>query len=140
MKIVVDVNIILSALLKNSATRKIIFKSNSNFYFPELSLNKVKKYEREVILRSKLSKEEYLEVLTELFKYIKIVPVEQILVEWNHAKRIMEKIDEEDVIFIATALTLEDSIIWSDDRDFEKQDTVRVIKTKDLLKYFDLFK
>ena len=52
----------------------------------------------------------------------------------------MEKIDEEDVIFIATALTLEDSIIWSDDRDFEKQDTVRVIKTKDLLKYFDLFK
>ena len=49
------------------------------------------------------------------------------------AKRIMEHIDPEDVTIIATALSQEDSIIWSDDKHFDQQDEVPHLKTKEIL-------
>ena len=36
MRFVIDTNIILSALIKDSSTRKIILKSGWNFYYPEM--------------------------------------------------------------------------------------------------------
>ena len=45
----------------------------------------------------------------------------------------MEHIDPEDIVFIATALSISDSAIWSDDGHFEKQDKVKVLKTKDVV-------
>ena len=45
----------------------------------------------------------------------------------------MEHIDEEDVVFLSTALSISDSVIWSDDRHFEKQDKVKVLKTEDII-------
>ena len=53
---------------------------------------------------------------------------------WLKAKKVMEKIDEEDVVFVASALCLgKDTIIWSDDKDFDRQKEVKIIKTKDLV-------
>ena len=46
---------------------------------------------------------------------------------------IMGDIDEEDVPFIACALSIEDSFIWSDDKHFEKQAQILTLKTKDIL-------
>ena len=68
-----------------------------------------------------------------LFKYVKLVPTEEIEKNWDEAKKIMEHIDPEDVVFIATALSIDDSVIWSDDRHFEKQDKARVLKTEDMI-------
>ena len=59
------------------------------------------------------------------------------LIFWDKAKEIMEDIDKEDVVFIAAALSQENSIIWSDDKHFEKQDKVLVLKTKDMVTLFD---
>ena len=41
----------------------------------------------------------------------------------------MEKIDKEDVIFIATALAY-NATIWSDDTDFQKQNKIKILTTK----------
>ena len=68
-----------------------------------------------------------------LFKYIRLVPTEEIEKNWNEAKKIMEHIDKEDVVFIAAALSFTDSIIWSDDRHFGKQGKVKVLKTEDMV-------
>lgn len=137
MKIVLDVNIILSALIKDSTTRKIILESKLDFYFPESSLNKIRKYEGLVLQKSGITKEIFLEVLITLFKNIQLVSSETILRNWSKAIKIMAHIDEEDVIFVAAALGLEDSLIWSDDKDFEKQDIVKVLKTKDVVAIFE---
>ena len=56
--------------------------------------------------------------------------------KWDEAKQIMEHIDPEDVTFIAAALSQEDAVIWSDDRHFEKQDNVIILKTKDMVSLF----
>ena len=133
MKIIVDVNIILSALIRDSTTRKIILNSEFDLYFPEPSLHKIRKYKNYILEKSGLSEEEYNKLMATLFKYVRLVPTEEIEKNWSEAKKIMEHIDKEDVIFIATALGIIDSVIWSDDGHFEKQDKVKVLKTEEMV-------
>ena len=133
MKVITDVNVILSALIRDSTTRKIILNSEFDFYFPEPSLHKIRKYKSYILEKSGLIEEEYNKIMATLFKYIKLVPTEEIEKNWDEAKKIMEHIDPEDVVFIATALSIADSVIWSDDRHFEKQDKVKVLKTEDII-------
>src|SRR3989338_6637186 len=133
MKIILDVNVILSALIRDSTTRKIILNFEFDFYFPEPSLHKIRKYKDYILKKSGLTEEEYNKIMATLFKYIKLVPTEEIEKNWDKAKKIIEHIDKEDVIFIATALSISDSVIWSDDRHFEKQDKVKVLKTGDIV-------
>jgi predicted nucleic acid-binding protein len=40
------------------------------------------------------------------------------------------------VIFIATALSLKGSVVWSEDKGFEKQNKIGILKTKDMIKMF----
>ncbi len=134
MKVIPDVNVILSALIRDSITRKIILNSEFDFYFPEPSLYKIRKYKDYVLEKSGLTEEEYNKVIATLFKYIKLVPTEEIEKNWDESKKIIEHVDTEDVVFIATALSISDSVIWSDDRHFEKQNKVKSLKTKDIIK------
>ncbi len=71
-------------------------------------------------------------ILHTLLHGVRIIPPEEIMPYWDEAKKIMEHIDPEDVTFIAAALSL-NGLIWSDDRDFERQDKVLCLKTKDLV-------
>ena len=133
MRIILDVNVILSALIRDSTTRKIIFNSQFDFYFPEPSLHKIRKYKDYILEKSGLTEKEYDKLMAILFKYIKLVPTEEIRKNWGKAKKIMGHIDKEDAIFIAAALSIRDSIIWSDDKHFKKQDKVKVLKTGDMV-------
>ena len=136
MIIVVDVNPIISALIRDSSARSIIASANFDFCFPEPALQKIRKYKNYIIGKSGLSELEYLVILNTLLKFIRIIPIEEILHHWDNAKNIMEHIDPEDVAFIAAALSQDDAIIWSDDEHFEKQDKIKVLKTKDMTNLF----
>ena len=46
-----------------------------------------------------------------LFKYIGLVPIQEIGENWNEAKKIMERSDPEDIVFIAVALSISNSVI-----------------------------
>ncbi|MFA6462138.1 MAG: PIN domain-containing protein [Candidatus Woesearchaeota archaeon] len=137
MIIIIDVNILLSALIKDSTTRALILTSGQEFYFPEKSMQKIRKYKQYIKEKSGLSDLEFLKLFHILMKFIKIIPDEDLLEEWDNAKRIMEHIDLEDVTFIAAALSQEEAIIWSDDRHFEKQNAVITLKTKDVIDLFN---
>ena len=50
------------------------------------------------------------------------------------AKEIMDKIDKDDTKFIALALAVDNDGVWSDDRHFEMQTTIRIWKTSELAK------
>jgi predicted nucleic acid-binding protein len=132
MKLVIDVNVVLSALLKDSTTRKIILETSDDLHFPEASLEKIVKYKDYILEKSGLSAKNFDKLLETLFKYIKLVRTKDFENDWSEAMKIMGHIDQEDAVFIAAALAL-DAEIWSDDRHFEKQKTVNVRKTKDML-------
>ncbi|MEK6920414.1 MAG: PIN domain-containing protein [Nanoarchaeota archaeon] len=136
MKIIIDVNILFSALIRDSTTRTILVKSGFDFYFPEPSLHKIRKYKEYILEKTGLDEREYTQLISLLFNYIKLIPTEQIEKHWEEAKQIMAHIDEEDVTFIAAALGTTDSIIWSDDADFDKQQKIAVFKTKDIVLLF----
>lgn len=136
MKIILDVNVLLSALIKNSTTREIIVKSGQDFCFPESSLIKIRKYKDLILKKSGLSEKEFLVVLHSLLKFVRIIPLEEISNNLSEAKEIMEHIDPEDVIFIATALNYRDVVIWSDDKHFDKQDSIIVLKSDQMVNLF----
>ena len=107
-KVVVDTNIIISALMKDSVTREIIFNFSGKLYFLSFSMDELKKYEQYIIDKTKQDKME-------------------------EAKAIMEHIDPDDTPFIAAAI-LTGGDIWSDDKHFEKQKRVKVWKTSEIYK------
>jgi predicted nucleic acid-binding protein len=137
MKIVVDVNPILSALIKDSSSRKIIVNPKFEFHFPEPALQKIRKYKSYIIEKSGLSELEYLVMLYTLLNFITLVSTEKILQYWREAKEIMGHIDPEDVAFIAASLSNEKVPIWSDDAHFKKQNKIVIFTTKDLIDLLD---
>ena len=141
MKIIIDVNVFISASIRNSMTRGLLINSGYEFCFPEPSLHKIRKYQSYILEKSGLSELEFLVVLHTLLRFVRIIPFEEIAAYWDKAQEIMEHIDPEDVTFIAAALSQKNAIIWSNDRDFERQDQVICLKTKDLVQlgaYFQM--
>lgn len=75
-------------------------------------------------------------ILNNLFKFIRLIPTEEVMFHWENAKRIMEHIDPEDVTFIAAALSQGDAVIWSEDKHFDKQKSLPILKTRDFVNLF----
>lgn len=137
MRLIIDTNILLSALIRDSMTRKIIVKSDWKFYYPEMSFHEIRKYKDLAIKKSGVDESDYNKLLNKVLSYINFIPDEKIIENLDKAKKIMQNIDSDDVVFISASLGIEDSIIWSDDSDFEKQNEVKFLKTQDIVKLFN---
>ncbi len=136
MIVVIDTNILISALIKDSLTRDILIGSGMDFVYPEISLHEIRKHERLIMEKSSLTKNNLDTLLARILDYVVLVPTEVIEEHLDEARKIMLDIDPKDVVFIAAALSFENPVIWSDDRDFDKQDRVRVVKTERLARLF----
>jgi predicted nucleic acid-binding protein len=49
------------------------------------------------------------------------------------AHKIMGHIDLKDVPYMAAALTFEGSVIWSNDKHFDMQSKIKVVKTREMI-------
>ncbi len=136
MRIVVDTNIIIAALIKDSITRKIIVESGWEFYYPEISIHEIREHKNLILEKSGLSENEYLELLKKLLSYINIVPQEMFFSEMTQAENLIGAYDPDDVVFLATALAMHNSIIWSNDPVFSKQGAIKALETKHILIIF----
>lgn len=133
MRIILDSNILIAALLRDSIVRKILIESDLYFLLPEVSLDEIRRHEDELVRKSKIAVDEFRAFLERLLQYIEVVPTETLRLREREAKRIMAEIDPGDVPFIAAALAFEDAVVWSDDKHFKRQDAVSVVNTKELL-------
>lgn len=136
MILIVDSNILISALIKDSKTREIIVKADQRFLIPEMVIEEVRKYKDLIIEKSGMSDEEYNQLFEKLLNYIELIPTELIEKNLEEALAIMRNIDKKDAAFIAAALSYPDSKIWSDDEHFERQTRIQVFKTKDIALMF----
>lgn len=132
MKLIIDSNIIISALIKDSKTREIILKSGFEFLHPERALKNIDKYKEEIIEKSGLNLSEYEKLLESLIESILLIDSDKFLYKLDEAKKIMIN-DIEDVPFVALALSVENDGIWSEDKHFEKQDKIRIWKTREIV-------
>ena len=75
MKLVVDTNILLGALMKSSTTRSILLNPNHSFYIPEFVIEEVKKYSELISSKSGLSGEEIKLLFDILATNMNVVPL-----------------------------------------------------------------
>lgn len=132
MRLVIDTNIIISALIKDSVTRRILADQKFQFVIPEFALSEIDKYKEEIISKSGLNKTNYNLLLTEIMENVDVIPAVEIN-KVSEAIKIMDHIDPKDTVFIALALSIHNDGIWSDDKHFDQQNKIKVWKTKDLL-------
>ena len=133
MKLIIDTNILISSLLKDSTTREILLNESLNFYLPEIVLSEVNKYLPYIIQKSELSEEEIKKLLNNLLENLILVPIDEYEKKMDEGMKIIGNIDDKDTQFIALALSIENDGIWSNDKHFEKQKKIKVFKTIDTL-------
>ena len=131
MRIILDTNILVAALIRNSITRKILLHPELEFLVSEFIFEEVEKHHEEICHKSGLDANSFMLLLDLLKERFVFVPDEEIKHKPD-AKKIMEHIDVKDSIFIALALSTDNEGIWSEDKHFEKQKTVRIWKTQEL--------
>ncbi len=134
MRLVVDTNILISALIKDSITRELLLFPSMEFLLPEYALQEIETHKSHISKQSNLSNDEIDIVLSVLLENICIVPASEIKPHLEKAEKIIGSIDPSDVPFVALALSIKNDGIWSNDKHFEKIKGVKVWKTSDLLK------
>lgn len=133
MNIVIDSNILFSALIKDSMIRKIILFSQEKFTSSEIIITEYLKYKGELILKSKLTENEFQELFSIIMKNISLIGNEELKYYIQEAKEICKNIDPKDTEFIACALAYSDSILWTEDKALKKIQEIRVCNTQEIL-------
>ena len=131
MKLVLDSNIIFSALIKKSTTRNIILSDIFDLYAPEYIFSEITKHKELLLRKSKMDEGELDALLLLLQKHIHLISKEKYNEKMALAEDTLKDIDITDSPFLALALALNCSI-WSNDGHFKQQDKAGVYTTREL--------
>ncbi len=132
MKLIVNTNRIIAALIRDSSSRRIIHCSNIEFITIKFSDREVNKYKGLILKKANISEDQFNIILDKIKEKLIFLDDNIILTKIIEAKNIMDKIDPDDTQFIAAALAT-GADIWSDDEHFQKQNKIKIWKTKDLI-------
>jgi predicted nucleic acid-binding protein len=135
--LVVDTNILIAAMLKDSTARKILLSAPIDFYVPEFAFEEIEEHINELSNKNKLPADTNREVLDIIRGHLHIVKKEDIENVYSEAEEIMKDIDVDDSACLAAALSMECDGIWSHDRHLTKQDRVRIWLIKDLVHFIE---
>lgn len=135
MKATVDANILFSALLKSGVTRRLWFHPEIELYAPCFLLREFKKHSN--YLRNKFagSNEEFQLLRSRITSQIFFVEDSELKPFLPAAAHLIK--DPDDWLYFACALK-EDTIIWSEDKEFKKQNRIKVFTTKEMMKEFGM--
>ncbi|NMA44372.1 MAG: PIN domain-containing protein [Candidatus Diapherotrites archaeon] len=131
MKVTVDANILIAALIKGGSTRKILTNSAITVFAPAFLFSEIIKYKREIVKKSKGSEDDFNYLFAILLKNIKIIDDKELLPYLPAAKTLIS--DKKDLLYFACAL-YKDTVIWSNDKEFKKQKRVKIFTTEEMLK------
>lgn len=133
MKLVVDTNVIVAGILRDSSTRKVLLHPIFTFYIPEFAFSEIEQNKDELIEKSGLTRHRFHMVIDRIKQKLIIVPSHKFRGFYPMALELIRKVDETDAPFLALALSFDNDGIWSNDTHFDKQNVIRVWKTKELI-------
>ncbi len=133
MKLVIDTNIIISAILRDSLTRKILLSPYFDLYTPDHAMSELKKHSDFLAKKTDLDKETIEQIIALIMDSIIIIPSSTFEKYLPIAMDEMKDIDENDSPFIALSLSFLNDGIWSNDRHLQKQKLVRAWTTSEML-------
>ncbi len=129
MKLVVDANILFSALLKDSGTRKLLLDRRLSLFAPKFLLLEYVKYSKGLRSRSKLREDDFASLSKMLLGRIRLISDEEIMLYYSAARSLVD--DSKDAPYVACALAA-DADLWSNDRHL-KGIRVKNWATKELM-------
>ncbi|MBI5635876.1 hypothetical protein HY993_02855 [Candidatus Micrarchaeota archaeon] len=131
MMLVVDANILFSAVIRNAMTRYLFSYGGLALFAPDFIFEEFEEHKPEILLKTQKTESEFNAIFNLLKEKISIFSENDLKEYYKQAKRISP--DEFDVAYFATALKT-NSPIWSNDSAMkEKQSSIRVYSTKDLI-------
>jgi len=132
LKIVIDSNILFSALIKDSITRKMILEYDEYFLFPSFIFEELEKHKDELLKKSGMKRKNFELLLNLLIQKVLIVSTEVLFRYRTQAYELVKDIDPDNTLFIACALAYPGSIIWSDDKKLKQQRKINIINTTEM--------
>ncbi|MBI5525421.1 MAG: PIN domain-containing protein [Deltaproteobacteria bacterium] len=136
MRFVLDTNILIAALIKNSLTRQILLHPDIEFVVPEHALEEIERHMSRIVKCARMDREEVELLLSILLESVTVIPFEEIAGSIDKAGEMIGAFDPDDVPFVALALAVENDGIWSNDGAFENLKKIRVWRTSDMREYF----
>lgn len=131
MTLVVDTNILIAALLRDSVTRSLVLQPDEELLLPEHALEELERHRPEIVRRSGLSEAAVGAVLALLLDRLQVVPRAEYAEFLPEARTLVAGIDPDDAPFVALALAKKCGL-WTNDRRLRGQERVPIVLTKDL--------
>ena len=132
MKIVIDSNRIIAAIIKDSTTRQILFNKKFEFLTPSYVFSEIKKYKDYIIKKVNINSEEFDILLSLIFENINIIKIS----EYNSfIKELKNGVsDSKDIPYLAVAIFTKAKGIWTHDVHFKEQNKIKIFTNTDMLK------
>lgn len=139
MRVVIDANIIFSALIKGNPIYLSLIR-NLEVYAPDFIFLELGKYE-ERILNKTSSKEKMRKIIYEIFKGIHIIPKMAVKKSsMETAYNLCKEIDEKDVPYVALTIEL-DAYLWTNDKKLTEKliekGFKKILTTDEIIKILD---
>ncbi|SHI93134.1 Predicted nucleic acid-binding protein, contains PIN domain [Cruoricaptor ignavus] len=136
MNLVVDANIIFSALLNPSSdigTMLLSFDAEYRLFAPEFIRTELSRYSEKIRKYSKLDDDELQLICREVFSTVNLISEDLISLEsWKRAHHLLKEIDEDDTPFLALALEL-NTKIWTGDKRLLTELQDHTVSSRELL-------
>lgn len=133
MNVVIDSNVLFSALIKDSVSRSLILRYMGCFIFPMYILDELGKHQKEIQKKSGLTKKEFDQLLEVLLSKVVVAPNEVVDKNKKKAVELVKEIDLDDAVFVATALAYPNAVLWSNDKRLKQVKQIRVLDTKEIV-------
>jgi predicted nucleic acid-binding protein len=131
MELVVDANIIMSALISTEGkTFGLLYNDSLNLFAPEFLLEEIDKYRDLILRKSGLNEDDLTIFLSLVSSRIKFMPCD----DFKEFIKIAADVtpDPKDTEYIALALKLKCSV-WSNDKALKKQNAANIYSTTELI-------
>jgi predicted nucleic acid-binding protein len=136
MKLVIDANVVISALIADSKTRELIVTLEPDLLTPAFVHDEIENYEDLIVEKSGMELGRVTQFIDLLFQYIDVVPASEFYPTIEKADEAIGDTDPDDVLYLACAIAC-NATIWSDDSDFDEQDLVETYSTSEVINSFD---
>lgn len=130
MRLIIDNNILFSLMKPDSTNSHLFSIMNAEFLAPEFINNEFKKYEDECLLKSKLSKIDFIKRKKEILDKIKFIKFSEYKEFIEKTKLYTKDIDDAPYIILALKLNCP---LWSNDKRLKEQSKVKVLSTEDII-------
>jgi len=132
MRILIDTNRIIAALIKNSTTRSILLDENFELVTPDFTLTEIQEHLDELLKKTNLKKEEFEILLALILEHITIIPQSEYQEFIDECKNDIS--DPDDIPHLAACLASNAQGIWAHDPHFLEQHKVKVFTNTDMLR------